>query len=79
LLHPDYATHSVPFGGSSNSDMAVGIYLKSPLSDGSSSTLFQSVEASFDPHLNIGFRHPFKPLTNFAQGQRVGPATQQFG
>lgn len=33
MLHPDYKTQDVNFGGSSTSTLAIGIYLKSPLSE----------------------------------------------
>lgn len=78
MLHPNYKYDTVPFGGSSSSAQAVGVYLKSTLAEWSSNTLFESIEASFDPRKNIWFRHNFKPITNFAQGMRMGPATQQF-
>jgi hypothetical protein len=79
ILHPNYRYDDVPFWWSSADDMAIGVYLQSSLAEWSSSALFESIEASFDPRKNIWFRHNFKPITNFSQGMRMWPATQQFG
>jgi len=69
----------MPFGGSTNSDIALSIVQLPQAGFEGESTLFESIQTAINPRKDVGFRHQFMNMTNFAQGLPVGQATQHFG
>ncbi|USN55757.1 MAG: hypothetical protein H6765_04100 [Candidatus Peribacteria bacterium] len=67
ITHGSYTRQETPGGGSSKSPLGVGIMLADHSGEAGDARLYESVEAASDPLKNVGTRHNYSNLTNFAQ------------